>query len=373
MKRKIIYFTAPRQLEVREEVLPALGADDVLVETVCSAISAGTEMLVYRGQCPQLEDSNDALSSDVKYPIAYGYACVGRIRETGPQVDRSLQNRLVFGFQPHVSSFVTKPSDLIFAPDSVPAETCPFFPNMETAVNLVQDAAPILGERVLVMGQGVVGLLVASLLREFPLESLVTADSYPLRRKASIEIGANHSFDPQVNSQKDQNPRSNLHSDAGINSTSSKSTSAKSDSTPDEVLNPEVDARPAYAQEKFDLTFELSGSPTALNDAIALTAFSGRVVIGSWYGEKRAELDLGGAFHRSRIKLISSQVSTIAPELRGRWDKARRFRAAWAALKRIQPQKWITHRFLIEEAEKAYQLLDENPQETIQVLFTYNP
>jgi len=191
-----------------------------------------------------------------------------------------------------------------------------------------------------VLGQGVVGLLVASLLKEFPLEALVTSDRYELRRKASREIGVNDSFDPEY-----------------INSFS-KST--------------DIDTKQhfAYAQN-FDLSFELSGSPSALNDAIALTAFSGRVVIGSWYGEKRAEIDLGGAFHRSRIKLISSQVSTIAPVLSGRWDKARRFEVVWEALKRIRPQKWITHRFHIEEAEKAYQLLDENPQETIQVVFEY--
>ncbi|HLO15866.1 MAG TPA: hypothetical protein VK206_13620, partial [Anaerolineales bacterium] len=120
-----------------------------------------------------------------------------------------------------------------------------------------------------------------------------------------------------------------------------------------------------------DLTFELSGRPQTLNDALALTGFCGRIVIGSWYGEKRAEIDLGGAFHRSRIKLISSQVSTIAPELLGRWDKTRRFAVAWGALERIKPGKWITHRFSIGRAEEAYQLLDENPQETIQVLFTY--
>jgi threonine dehydrogenase-like Zn-dependent dehydrogenase len=226
---------------------------------------------------------------------------------------------------------------------------------METAVNLVQDAAPILGERVLVMGQGVVGLLVASLLKEFPLETLVTADPYPLRRKASLEIGVNASFDPEVLGQIGKS--SNTKSNSEINSNLPQRTSLKH--------------QIAYAQKRFDLSFELSGSPSALNDAIALTAFSGRIVIGSWYGEKRAEIDLGGAFHRSRIKLISSQVSSIAPELRGRWDKARRFEVAWEALKRIQPQKWITHRFPIEEAEKAFKLLDENPQETIQVVFEY--
>jgi threonine dehydrogenase-like Zn-dependent dehydrogenase len=112
-----------------------------------------------------------------------------------------------------------------------------------------------------------------------------------------------------------------------------------------------------------DLTFELSGNPVALNDALALTCFSGRIVIGSWYGEKQVEVNLGGTFHRSRIKLISSQVSTIAPELEGRWDKARRFDAAWKALERIKPEKWITHRFAIDDAAQAYRLLDESPQE----------
>ncbi len=120
-----------------------------------------------------------------------------------------------------------------------------------------------------------------------------------------------------------------------------------------------------------DLTFELSGNPAALNEAIALTAFSGRIVIGSWYGEKQVEVQLGGSFHRSRIKLVSSQVSTISPELSGRWDKSRRFDVAWKALERIQPAKWITHRISIDNAVEAYTLLDEHPQETIQILFTY--
>jgi 2-desacetyl-2-hydroxyethyl bacteriochlorophyllide A dehydrogenase len=344
VNRKTIYFTAPRQVELREESLPVPGADDVLVETICSSISAGTEMLVYRGEFPHLKDSHDNLSSDLNYPLAYGYACVGRIRETGKQVNKDLRDKLVFGFQPHTSAFICNPSSLIFAPASFPAEACSFLPNMETAVNLVQDAAPVLGERVLVLGQGVIGLLVASLLKEFPLESLVTSDRYDLRRKASCEIGVNDSFDPAL-----------------INSFS-KSTETN--------LTRQMHHL-AYAQN-FDLAIELSGSPTALNDAIALTTFSGRIVIGSWYGEKRAEIDLGGAFHRSRIKLISSQVSTIAPELSGRWDKARRFEVAWEALKRIQPQKWITHRFPIEESGKAYELLDKNPQETIQVIFDYS-
>ena len=341
MKRKTIYFTAPRKVELREEPLPALGADDVLVETICSAISAGTEMLVYRGEFPHLVDSHDAFSSDLKYPLAYGYANVGQIREIGKNVDKGFLDRLVFGFHPHTSAYITNPASLILAPDSFSAEAYCFLPNMETAVNLIQDAAPIIGERALVIGQGVVGLLVASLLKEFPLESVTTSDCYDLRRRSSLAIGVNDSFDPLQTFSKDKS--STQTSQLSVN---------------------------AYAQ-KFDLAFEVSGSPSALNDAIAMTRFSGRVIIGSWYGEKQSPIDLGSTFHRSRIQLISSQVSTIAPTLSGRWNKARRFEVAWEALKRIQPQKWITHRFPIEEADKAYHLLDENPQETIQVLFTY--
>ncbi|MEK6753993.1 MAG: zinc-binding alcohol dehydrogenase [Chloroflexota bacterium] len=330
---RTLFFTAPKQVEIRETTLPPLKADEVLVETICSAISAGTEMLVYRGQFPHLADSHDAFSSELKYPLAYGYACVGVIRETGKQVDKSWRDKLVFAFQPHTSAFSIQPSALIPIPDSLTPENACFLPNMETAVNLVQDGAPILGECVLVLGQGVIGLLTASLLSEFPLESLVTVDRFELRRNAL-----------KVESRK-----------------------LKVESFLLQDLRPfdKTQGKPAT----FDLTFELSGSPSSLNDAIELTAFSGRVVIGSWYGQKRAEIDLGGAFHRSRIKLISSQVSTISPELSGRWDKARRFEVTWEALKRIQPEKWITHRFAIEEAGKAYQLLNENPQETIQVIF----
>ncbi|HET9913416.1 MAG TPA: zinc-binding alcohol dehydrogenase [Anaerolineales bacterium] len=336
MKRKILYFTAPRQVELREETLPIPGADDVLVETTCSAISAGTEMLVYQGRFPRDLETDPVISSlrgGFQYPLAFGYACAGAVKETGTQVDKSWRDKPVFAFQPHTSHFICKVDSLLPIPSSLSPETACFLPNMETAVNLVQDAAPILGERVLVLGQGIVGLLTASLLSEFPLATLVTADCYELRRRLS-PVGDHLSLDPNLPS---------FHKDA-------------------ETL----------LRGGADLTFELSGRPETLNDALALTGFSGRIVIGSWYGEKRAEIDLGGAFHRSRIKLISSQVSTIAPELSGRWDKARRFETVWKALERIKPEKWITHRFPIEKAVNAYKLLDENPQETIQLVFTYN-
>jgi 2-desacetyl-2-hydroxyethyl bacteriochlorophyllide A dehydrogenase len=335
VKRKTLYFTAPRQVELREETLPALGADEVLVEATCSAISAGTEMLVYQGRFPRDLEVDSVISSlrgGLEYPVAYGYACAGVVREIGTQVDPSWREKQVFAFQPHTSHFICKPDALFTIPTALSTETACFLPNMETAVNLVQDGAPIFGERVLVLGQGIVGLLTASLLNEFPLEVLVTADCYPLRCDSS-PVARPLSLDPHAPGFRKEAVR--------------------------------------ILKQGADLTFELSGNPTALNDAIALTAFSGRIVIGSWYGEKQVEVNLGGTFHRSRIRLISSQVSTIAPELDGRWDKARRFEAVWKALERVRPEKWITHRFAIDDAAEAYRLLDESPEEAIQVLLKY--
>jgi threonine dehydrogenase-like Zn-dependent dehydrogenase len=176
-----------------------------------------------------------------------------------------------------------------------------------------------------------VGLLTAALLREFPLECLVTADLHPVRRQASAELGVTAALDP-----------------------------ANQDFM--------ADARSHTGGAGFDVVIELTGNPGALDHAVHAAAFSGRVIVGSYYGRKRAAVDLGDRFHRSRIRLQSSQVSTIAPELSGRWDKQRRFAVAWDFIRRIHPSRWITHRFSINEAAAAFQLLDSAPQSTIQVV-----
>ncbi|HEX5944337.1 MAG TPA: hypothetical protein VFY66_18790, partial [Anaerolineales bacterium] len=229
MKRKTLYFTAPHQVELREESLPAPGADEVLVETTCSAISAGTEMLIYHGRFPrdlEADSTISALRGGFKYPLAYGYACVGVVRETGTQVDKSWRGKLVFAFQPHTSHFTTTPDTLFPIPHSLSPDAACFLPNVETAINLVQDGAPIFGERVLVLGQGIVGLLTASLLSEFPLDVLVTADCYALRC-ASSPVDRRMSLDPDAAGFRQQ---------------------AK-----------------GLLKQGADLTFELSGNPTALN------------------------------------------------------------------------------------------------------------
>jgi threonine dehydrogenase-like Zn-dependent dehydrogenase len=213
-----------------------------------------------------------------------------------------------------------------------------FLPNMETAVSLLMDGRPVVGEKVVVFGQGVVGLLTTALLARTPLSKLVTMDKYPLRQNESLALGAHAALDPEA-----QDALTELMT-------------MLADETTDAGA---------------DLSYELSGNPAALDMAIAATGFNGRVVIGSWYGQKRADLDLGGRFHRSRIRLSSSQVSTIAPDLTGRWNKSRRLRVAIALLKELKPSRLITHRFPFSRVAEAYALIDQHPEQCIQVILTY--
>ena len=120
-----------------------------------------------------------------------------------------------------------------------------------------------------------------------------------------------------------------------------------------------------------DLVYELSGQPAALNQAISITGYSGRIVVGSWYGTKRAEIDLGGSFHRNRIELLSSQVSSLAPALQGRWDKSRRMDLVLEMLKAVNLAPLVTRQMPIASATEAYRLLDQTPEEAIQVILTY--
>ena len=318
---------------MREEPLPPPGPGEVLVETLLSAISSGTEMLVYRGQVPAgmpLDASIPGLTDTFAFPVKYGYAAVGRVAELGAEVSREWHEKLVFCLHPHETHFLVQPDQLVPVPPGVSAEEACFLPQAETAVTFLMDGRPIIGEDVAVFGQGVVGLLTTALLARLPLSTLVTLDRHQLRRERSLELGAHRCLDPTAGG--------------------------------------ELDAM----QGSFDLTYELSGSPAALDQAIAVTGFHGRVVIGSWYGDRRVDLDLGGTFHRSRMQLVSSQVSTIDPGSAGRWTSERRRDVAWRTLAEIGPSRLVTHRFPFSEAAAAYEVVDRHPDETVQVLLEYD-
>jgi len=341
-KAQQLWFLSPHRVEVREQELPALQPDQVLVEALCSAISPGTELLVYRGQLPDTMALDEGISAfagqSVSYPLQYGYASVGRVVEIGAEVDSNWRGRTVFSFQAHASHYVAEPESLIPLPHGIAPEAAVFLANMETAVNLLQDASPRIGERAVVIGQGIVGLLTSQLLAEFPLAGLFALDGVETRREYARRAGVTGSFDPLSDTDlAELNKRLQLEHDGG----------------------------------GADLVLEVSGSPQALNLAIDLCGYAGRIVVGSWYGTKRAEVNLGERFHRNRIQLLSSQVSSIAPELSGRWDKARRFDVAWELIEKCSPQRFITHRLPLESAAKAYALLDESPHEALQVVFDY--
>ncbi len=346
MKASQLWFTKPQQIDIREQQLPPLKPGQILVKSHCSAISAGTEMLVYRGLLPAdiaLDATLESLQHQQTYPLQYGYACVGRVEQIGADVADYWQGKRVFAFQPHASHFIAAPEQVIVLPDGIEPEAAVFLANMETAVNLVLDGNPALGERVIVLGQGIVGLLLSSVLAQFPLAQLYALDGIAERRSRALHLGVKQVFDPASKAQI-----AALKQDLQLPVQLSETSGAGA-----------------------DLIYEVSGIPDALNLSIDLCSYSGRIVIGSWYGNKPANIQLGGAAHRNRIKFISSQVSTIAPELTGRWDKARRFQTAWEMIRRLRPQELISHRIPLEQAGSIYGLLDQSPEKVLQATITY--
>lgn len=205
MKARQLWFTNPYQTEIREQELAPLAPGQIRIKTHCSAISTGTEMLVYRGQLPEgltLDATLASLQQPPTYPLQYGYACVGCVEQIGEAVAASWQDKRVFAFQPHASHFVTTPEQVIALPNDIEPEAAVFLANMETAVNLVLDGGPALGERVVVLGQGVVGLLLSSVLARFPLAQLHALDSIVERRGRALRLGVKQVYDPASDVQK---------------------------------------------------------------------------------------------------------------------------------------------------------------------------
>lgn len=329
-----VWLSGPRQVELRREALPPVGPNDVLVRTSLSAISHGTEMLVYRGQVPEdLALDLPTLAGSFRFPIKYGYASVGRVEEVGAEVTGLRPGDLVFAHHPHQSAYVVPASFPVRLPPGTPPEAGVFLANAETAVNVLLDAHPRYGERVLIFGQGVVGLLVTRLLRRAGAGCIVAVEPWAGRAQAARAAGADVVLPP------------------------------------DEHLGQTVleltDGQGA------DLAIEVSGHPAALQQAIDGVAFQGTVVVCSWYGTKPVQLALGGAFHRRRLRLVSSQVSHLDPALEPRWTRERRLAVALDTLETLDATSLISHRVPLEQAADAYTLVDQRAEETVQVVLTY--
>ena len=333
MAARSLYFTGPREVTVRERPVPDPGPEQVRVRTERSAISPGTELLLYRDEAPadiEVDQTIEALDGTISYPLQYGYAAVGRVAATGASVDDDWQGQRVFAFHPHESHFLAAPSELI--PIDQPPERATLLANAEAAVNFVMDGRPRVGDRVVVFGQGMVGLLTTAVLAEFPLGELVAVDPFERRRELSKRLGA----------------------DAAV---------ADPSALEETVATEHVDGA--------DVTFELSGNPDALDDAIDATGYAGQVIVGSWYGSKPATLHLGGEFHRSHVRVQSSQVSRIDPDHTGRWDKERRLSLVRDLLAEVDVSALFSHEFPVERADDAYELLDDSPERALGVVLTY--
>ena len=326
----MLVFNGPHDVTLLDEPCPTPGAGEVLVRTRLSALSAGTELLAYRGQLPPdmaLDETLPGLANAAfQYPFRYGYASMGVVVAAGAGVEAGWTGKRVFAFVPHASAFIASINDVFEVPESLPDEASPLLASAETATNLVLDGCPQLGERVVIFGQGVIGLLLTSILARFPLQSLEVVDPAAPRTARGVAMGA---------TVRDPGTRGSTANDA-------------------------------------DLSYEVSGNPAALDQAIAVTGSEGRVVVGSFYGQKRASLDLGGHFHRGRLRLISSQVSHIGSRLRGRWDRQRRMAVAWQALGQTDTRALISHRFAFAHAAAAYRLLDQGAPTTLQVLLVHD-
>lgn len=279
---RALWVTGPRRAELRAERLAAPRPGEVLVQALYSAISRGTERLVFEGRVPASEYQRmraPLQGGDFPFPVKYGYCSVGRVL-WGPA---SLLGRAVFCLHPHQSAYVVAEDQVLPVPERVPAARAVLAANMETALNAIWDAALRAGDRVCVVGAGVIGCLVAHLAARHPGSAVTVVDVDARKAPIVEQLGA-------------------------------------------------VFAAPAAAPSACDVVLHASGAPSGLITALAAAGQEARVVELSWFGDKPVELPLGEAFHPRRLQLVSSQVGRLPPAQAPRWSHRRRLAMALALL-----------------------------------------
>jgi len=329
MKARAVQFVAPRRVELREVEVPEPSEGQLLVATEWSGISTGTELLAYRGEIdPELplDETLGALAGTFAYPFRYGYSAVGRVvRPAGP----FREGQRVFAFHPHQDRFVADAADAV-AVDDLDPRAATLYPTVETALQVTLDAAPRLGETVVVAGLGAVGILVAALLARTGA-AVVGSEPDPARRAAAGVFGV-RAVDPS-----------------------------------------QVEAAVAEGTggRGADLVVEASGNPDALAASLGLLAREGTALVCSWYGTRPVALPLGAAFHRRRLALRSTQVSTLPAALTARWDRARRAGLAWRLLRELPLAALATHEFSFEDAAEAYARADRRDHGLLHAALRY--
>ncbi len=309
------WIIAPGRGEVRRETLSSPGPDEVLVRTLYSGISRGTESIVFKGMVPPSEYQRMRApfqAGEFPAPVKYGYISVGRV-EAGPP---ALRGRDVFCLYPHQSSYVVPAAAVHPLPEGVAPERAVLAANLETAVNGLWDATPRLGDRIAVIGAGTLGCLTAWLAARIPGCQVELVDVNAAQAKVAAALGV--SF-----------------------------------------------ATPDAATPEADLVVHCSGHGEGLVTALTLAAFEARVVELSWYGERNVTLPLGAAFHARRLQLISSHVGSVARAQRARWALARRMTLALGLLTDRRLDVLITGEDALSDLPAVMPHLAESPGDTL--------
>jgi len=273
-----LWYCGASKAEIRREVLAPPGAGEVRVKSLYSAISRGTESLVFAGRVPESEFARmraPFMAGEFPFPVKYGYATVGCIEDGSA----TLRGKNVFALYPHQTRFNLPAASVIVLPDGVPPHRAVLAANMETALNGVWDAAPGPADHIAIVGAGVVGSLVAYLCGRLPGAKVTLVDINPARAEVASALGVSS-------------------------------------------------AEPVKAERDCDLVVHASGSPDGLSTALELAGDEATVLEMSWYGDRVVSALLGGPFHSRRLRLVSSQVGSIAPSHRPRWNHRRRLAAA---------------------------------------------
>ena len=276
IEARAFWTVAPGRGEIRSERLPSPAADQRLVHTLASGVSRGTEALVFAGRVPESQFAAmraPMMGGTFPFPVKYGYNAVG-MTEDGARI---------FALHPHQDVFLAPAAMCIPVPDSVPTHRAVLAANMETALNLMWDATPLAGERIAVIGAGVVGLLAASLLARIPATRVTVIDLRPERAAVAAMLGC-------------------------------------------------AFALPSAAPDDQELVVHSSASEAGLALALSCAAFEARIVEASWYGDHAPAVPLGEHFHARRLRLIATQVGAIATAMRGRRSHADRLAQALALL-----------------------------------------
>jgi threonine dehydrogenase-like Zn-dependent dehydrogenase len=306
--------------ELREVLVPAPGPGEVLVRTLCSGVSRGTETLVFRGGVPASQ--HDVMRAPFQEgafpgPVKYGYLNVGVV-ERGPA---ELAGRTVFCLYPHQTAYVVPASAVTLVPDDVPPGRAILAGTVETAVNAVWDARPRLGDRIAVIGAGMVGCSVAKLLSGFPATRVQLIDVDPARAETAQALGVDFS-------------------------------------TPEAALG------------GCDLVVHASATEAGLAKALELLAPEGEVVELSWYGDRRVSLPLGENFHSRRLTIRSSQVGTVARPDR---DYAQRLGVALELLADPAFEALVNGECVFEDLPSVLPRLTANELSALCLRVTYQP